>query len=113
MLSKSLYTIERDNGTLHIYGNNHARDFIYWHELTESEQKELDWVLTSDTMTPDDWQGFRYKGNVYSLDDFMRAPAGMFAPYDFDGYMSDSFFSGILIRLTEDNDRVLVYTYIS
>jgi len=93
-----------------IYGNGHRRLFENFCDLNEFEQKDLDWVDPEDP--PD---VFHYRGQVYSVDEFMvvepHAPAWM---QGFDGYHSDSAFSGLLIRLDpEDHDHYYIYTYIS
>jgi hypothetical protein len=100
---------------LKIIGNGHCRDIIYYWELTDDEREDLDWA-------DEDEAFFRYKDNVYALSEFMRiskqAPEPMQA---FDGYMSDSFFSGILIRYpcrnewhtVESDEHVQVYWYMT
>jgi hypothetical protein len=103
MLSKPCKVITQDNGTINIYGNGHTRELEYrvpdWNEDDEMESC------------------FTYKGNVYFLSEFMsthnrvhfHGPEWM---KEFDGYNNDSFFSGILIKLIDD-EAVKVYTYIS
>lgn len=107
MLRKPLYTEDGVN----IYGNNHDVPLIYWYELTNKEKSEFDYIENPE----DNFTGFKYKGDVYDLNDFMRiennAPAWI---KKFDGYRGDSFFSGILVKYNEDNnDFIKVYTYIS
>lgn len=107
MLSKPLYTIDNVN----IYGNNHNVPLVYWYELSDKEKENFDYIDNPD----ENFTGFRYKGNVYGLDEFMRVES--YAPdwmKKFDGYKGDSFFSGILVKYNEeDNDFIKVYTYIS
>lgn len=55
---------------------------------------------------------FCYRGSWYHLDGFMRIEnnpdlAG------WDGYAGDSYFSGVLIKLTQDNEQVICATYFS
>ena len=101
-------TIKTDNGNIEIIGNGHEKPLLSWHELTEKEKKEFDY----DGMENDLF--FRYRNWIHTLSDIMyidkNTPAWMQA---FDGYSSDSFFSGILVTLTEDSDYIKVYTYIS
>ena len=59
---------------------------------------------------------FKFKGNTYFLSEFMRInkndPNNPFK--SFDGYISESYFSGILIKLIDDdNDHVKAYWYMS
>lgn len=100
---------------LKIIGNGHCRDILYYWELTEEEQEWHDWANDDNTF-------FRYKGEVYCIEEFMRiskqAPDAM---QEFDGYMSDSFFSGILIKYpcknewhtVESTEHVQAYTFMS
>jgi len=108
MLTKPCKVIEHENhDPTKIYGNGHAREVLYWFDLTEEEQAEFDFSDKEDSTY------FRYKGNAYTLGDFMRvdsnSPFSGFA----DGYHSDSYFSGVLVKYTECGDGVKVYTYIS
>ena len=48
-----------------------------------------------------------YKGYTYCLGDFMRTPSACDEFNGWDGYHSESFFSGILIKFTEDHDVIL------
>jgi len=97
---------------MQIITNWQPRSFIYWHDLTESEGRWFDYAgVEEDTF-------FRYKGEVYSLSDFMTPPPGAF-PKFWHAYDADSFFSGILLHFCNqesgdydiDND-VVVGTYI-
>jgi hypothetical protein len=85
------------------------KQFIYGYELTEKERKEFDWM---DEEEIDTSNFFRYRKNVYSVNEFMRIPKGMF-PKKWDGYLSDSFFSGILIRLSNDGEEYQAGLYLS
>jgi len=96
---------------LNIISNYHWRQFEYFFELSEKDKSELDWVKDDTTLC------FHYRGNVYSLDEFMRIDKRQFDNNDefqnWDGYNPDSFFSGILIKINqEDNDYYQVATYI-
>ena len=58
---------------------------------------------------------FQYRGHWYHLDQFMRidkeSPLALIG--DWHGYASDSFFSGVLIRVSEDGGEYQIGTYIS
>lgn len=92
--------------------NNHRRDIVYWHELTDAEKTDFDWITDSDTMSTDGAEFFRYKGDVYCLSDFMRDDGNHFPGWD--GYTNDSFYSGVLVRYPIedrgdiDSDHVIV-----
>jgi hypothetical protein len=48
------------------------------------------------------------------MDDFMYMPKNASTWLQgFDGYLTDSFFSGIVTKYDPDEDRVQVYTFIS
>lgn len=116
---------------LKIRTNNVPRDVIQAYELTQAERAEFDYV---------NWEGidngsdsaefFRYRGQLYHLGEFSRViPAGStrchpmecdapeFAGWD--GYASDSCFSGMLARWARDengridSERIIVGVYVS
>ena len=62
-----------------------------------------------DTPSP----SFMYKGERYFLDEFMYiSPDSPFKGWD--GYLSESFFSGVLVKFTPDDcNRVIVGWYVS
>ena len=104
-MKKPLMTI----GETKIFGNNHDVPIVYWYELSEKEQAEFDWLENPE----DNFAGFRYKGNVYCLSEIMRVEKhNPFYPH-FDGHSSDTFFSGILVKFTDDSDFLRVYRYYS
>lgn len=83
--------------------NYHRRDVVYGFELTPQERAEFDY-LSEDELS--ERQFVRYGGNVYDLGDFERTNFHG-APPEFlrwDGYQSDSFFSGILVRYVDENN---------
>jgi len=55
---------------------------------------------------------FQYKNHWYSLDNFLKVQDGLLSRH-WDGYSSDSYFSGVLVKLTPDCESVIVGTYIS
>lgn len=95
--------IKQDNGTISIYGNHH------W--------VELDYQIPDWSESLDSEPCFQYKGNTYFLCEFIVTNSP-FHPVpewlkEFSGYMTDSFFSGLLIKFSRDNERVQVYNSIS
>lgn len=98
---------------MEIITNNRPRDFLYWCELSDKEKREFDY-LDSDEKR-DSAEFFRYKGRVYDVGEFMRIPNYPEGPDqwgEFDGYSSDSYFSGVLIRFVERGERVIVARYL-
>ena len=102
---------------LKIITNYQPRDVLYWYELTEAEQKDFDYLDTETRQS--DATFFRYRGNVYDLGEFERTPHNEPARQElnklskWDGYHSDSYFSGIVVKYVEEFERVIVGTYIS
>lgn len=81
--------------------NNVPRDLIDGYQLSESERAEFDylnWQAINEGM--DNASFFRYKGQLYELSQFTATPAKSLTPEfkGWAGFMSDSFFSGLLIR---------------
>lgn len=96
--------------------NEHPRLLINWDQLTPKEQKDFDYL---DQHNQPEASFVRYKGVVYDLGEFMTVtPVNANAQREgwkgFDGYHSDSFFSGVLVRYCKDNDDyVVMATYMS
>jgi hypothetical protein len=92
--------------------NNVPRDFIDGYELTPAERDQfdyLDWSAIDEGTVSATF--FRYRGDLYSLDQFMR----LGHTDGWDAGMATSAFSGIVIRLVEDDydARVVVGTWIN
>lgn len=103
------------NNEITIKCNNKPREIIYGFNLSEKEAKEFDYLGENIECH----SFFRYKGEVYDLGEFIalnRDKNNCFSPDQFkgfDGYMSDSYFSGILVKFCEDSDFIVVATYFS
>ena len=112
MLKKIYKTIEQENGTLTIYGSNRWIPVQYG-----IPEWERDRAREEDT-EPNLEAKFRYRGRTYFISEFLAINNRFHNPNppewmkEFDGYQSDSFFSGILIKLSPDNDAVKAFTYI-
>lgn len=83
---------------MRIVTNNQPRPIVYWHELTQKEKQEFDY-LTEDNME----MFFRYKGWVYSLSDFIRDGT----PEEWDGSMGQSYFDAVLVKII-DSESIIV-----
>ena len=85
-----------------ITSNFQARPLMYASDLPEKVQEDLG------IRAENDGDYFKYKGEYYDLADFLACDS-------FDGYwhgsFAQSFFSGILVRLTDDNEGVIVGTW--
>ena len=92
-----------------IQTNNHNRFFAYRHDVPEEIlQEQFDY---QDEDTHDGF--FKFKGHWYHIDQFMRidpsAPGGF---QKWHGYHADSFYSGVLIQVSDDGETYKVATYI-
>lgn len=103
--------------TMTIKTNNVPRDVLQWFDLTVAERDsgDFDYLDTVDAQASAAF--FRHRGNVYDLGEFSRIDQTV-APHpqrqgweDWDGYRSDSYFSGILVKYVQDFERVIVATY--
>lgn len=94
--------------SLRVVTNHKPRDVIQEYKLTAKERAEfdyLDWVAMERGEDSADF--FRYKGQLYNLSDFERTRGPFFDVHpslkSWDGYMSESYFSAIVIRYVPDS----------
>jgi hypothetical protein len=98
---------ERGMSEITIRTNGHYRPVLCWENLTEKEQEEYAYL------EEEDGSFFRYKNWTYFLGDFMRL-YDEDAPFTgWEGYHSDSYFSGVLVKYSNCGDAVKVATYYS
>lgn len=99
--------------TTTIKTNHHARNLLSWYELTIEEQSDmLHYLNTSEKQSEASF--IRYHKRVYDLGEFMRIEhtnKDLFVKWD--GYISDSYFSGIVIKYVNDCEQVIVGTFFS
>jgi len=94
-----------------IITNRHPREVLDWLDLSDKERAEFNYDSAPDH------RFVRYKNWTYDLHEFLTArsiqpgTAPMFKEWD--GYHSDSFFSGIVVKYDLDQDWVVMGTYIS
>lgn len=99
---------------MQIITNHHWHNFLYGSELTEKERADFDYVEDIDTHS-----FFRYRGCVYDPDEFMRTPQNEPARQElnklsaWDGYQSDSYFSGVVLKYSQDCEQYQVGLYLS
>jgi hypothetical protein len=95
--------------------NNAPRDVIDAWDLTEAERAEfgyLNWPAIEDGR--DSASFLRYRGELYDLAEFEvwdnpESPTRQ----GWDGYRSDSYFSGIVVRYVDDGERVIAGLYLA
>lgn len=100
--------------TLTITTNNVPRDVIDAYELSADERAEFDYIDWPAVDRGEDSASFiRYRGDLYDLGEFLTTTelhpgAGHHDLGAWDGYQSDTFFSGTVIRFVDDCERVVV-----
>ena len=96
---------------MNIISNYHWHNFLYGYELPETIRADFDYIDVDEF----DSHGFiKYKGIYYDAGEFMRcddSPDNEISTWH--GYHADSYFSGVLIRCSDDGDQYQIATYIS
>ena len=102
---------------MNIKTNNVPRDIIYGFELSQNERKEFDYYSDEEIQES---TFFRYRGEIYDIGEFTciapRSRAYGFVHgvdsdsplLKWDGIMTDSYFSGIVIKHVDNFERVIV-----
>ena len=116
----------QNTGTTKVYCNNHKRDILYYHELTDAQRTEMDNHLDFLTQEERECREFYiYRGQVYCDEDFMAVHNHFHNPNppdwmkEFDGYLTDTFFSAVLMRYPKgdygdiDTEHVVMATAIA
>lgn len=101
---------------LKVITNNVPRDVIEAHELTDVERAEFDYLPWAKIDAGEDSATFvRYKGELIDLGEFTvwNNPESPTRRAGWDGFRSDSFFSGLFVRYVEDFERVIVARFYS
>jgi hypothetical protein len=95
---------------LRIITNNVPRLVIDGYELSDAERAEFDYI----DFENGDPTFFRYLGRLYDIGEFSTTSTlPEFSPLrKWDGYLSDSFFSGLVIRFSDDFDHVVVGAFL-
>ena len=98
---------------LEIITNNVPRDLLYPYELSEKDWEDTCYDEKDRQRAEQEGDTFiKYKNYVYSLADFMRVEDN--SPLKgWYGYLSETFFSGILIKYCEDTAQVVLGRYYS
>jgi hypothetical protein len=97
--------------TLTIKTNNVPRDLISAFELSSAQytklRAEFDYLDDADF---DSAMFFEYRGQVYALADFMRTEGGILRD-GWQGILNETFFSGLVIKIVESCERIVVGRY--
>jgi hypothetical protein len=94
---------------MNITTNNKAREILSFFDLTEKEQDSI--KDNYDSIKESAF--FRYRGDLYDLNDFMCNNQNSSLPSEWDGYCSDSFFSAVLVKYLECGEELIVGIAIS
>lgn len=93
---------------MQIISNGVARDMIPFYALPLAVQGQVS--QNYENAEHFDW--VRYKGDWYCMEDFCRV--GRDSPLsEWDGYLPDTYFSGVLVRFVDDGERVIFGRYYS
>lgn len=88
--------------------NNVVRPLVSGLDLTQNEREEYDHIDDDDLAG---YQFFRYRNQMYYLGDFMRCGVDERFGKKWHGYLAQSFFHGLLVRISHDGDGVIVGEY--
>ena len=92
-----------------IISNNKPRFLTYGYELSAKEKSDFDYIEADEI---DLHEFVRYNGHVYDCSEFMRTGNNE-ALKCWDGYTSDTYFSGVLIKLSGDGESAIMGRYFS
>lgn len=97
--------------TMTVKTNNQPRELLAWHELSPADANWFDYVDAEDRYSP---RFVRYRGDWLDVNEFeyIGSVRPDLFPGRWDGYQSDSFFSGLLVRYTDPQcESVVVGRY--
>ena len=101
--------------TAKIITDHKWKQLKYGYEVPKSIIDNYDHL--SDDENQDGW--INYRDRWYHLSDFMSCHNTIYSPnnpwlkFGYDGYLSDSFFSGVLIKLDDSGEGYKIATFIS
>ena len=87
--------------------NNNPRPLVSWHDIPENSRGWFDYL---DDDSRHDYRLVAYRGAYYDVFDMLRAPAPLFAS-GWHGHSSETYFSGIVVRLNDDAESVVIGRY--
>ena len=98
---------------LEIITNHHPRELLSMWEMPKDVLPQFDYIDGDDDQGP---RFFRYKGDYYDTHEFcwVGAHGGTNPEWcAWDGYQSDTFFSGLLVKYVQDgfDDMIIVAQY--
>lgn len=94
---------------MEVISNGVARDMISFYDLPLKVQGQVS--QNYENAEHFDW--VRYKGEWYCMEDFMRVPRDGELLLEWDGYLNDTYFSGVLVKFVDNGERVIFGRYYS
>ena len=100
--------------TLAIKTNKVPRNYSFGADFNGKERQEM--LNQFSYLNEEDFNEERfvnYKGYWYDLSQFLLVDNSELAKLKWQGYSSDSFSSGVVVRYVEDDERIVMGTYSS
>lgn len=100
--------------------DNKWRNLLYGYELSKKWRKEFDYIKSDEEFVNHNFA--KYRGWVYDVNEFQRLPtigdtSGRNVVFPvfrgWDGYTNDTYFSGILIKLSSDGEQYKIGRFYS
>lgn len=89
--------------------NNQPRELVCFYDMPEAAREDFDYLGEEEHCSP---RFFKYRGEWYDTNEFQYIPASLPPNLafmrDWHGHHSDSFFSAVLIRYSQDCEAVTV-----
>ena len=100
--------------TLNVVTNNQPRKLMGLFEFNSKDQvkirEKFDWM----DEVEDTYSFFKYKGEIMHLSEFLNLNSSCPGELrNWHGYSSDTYFSGVIVRLVNDNEEVVVGSFFS
>ena len=103
-------TIATENGQITIKTDHKWKEFLSWHDLTEKQKADFDWLEDEEAQASACF--VKRRGRVYCLDEIMTIDRH--SPLHVDGWHGiahDGFFSGIVVKLSRDGEQYKIGYY--
>jgi hypothetical protein len=100
--------------------DNKWRNLLYGYELPKKQRKQFDYIKSDEEFETRNFA--KYRGNYYDVGEFQLLPtigdsSGKHVVYPvfrgWDGYMSDTYFSGVVIKLSSDGEQYKIGRFYS
>jgi hypothetical protein len=92
-----------------IVTNKHPRELLALHEIPAEKQSDFDYIDKEERFSP---RLFKYRDEYYDIGDIMRVDPEVFGEY-WHAALYETYFSGILIHVCDNNEAVIIGHYFS